>query len=170
MMPASLTALKKGRTGDTCGKNNSVASKWLLVKRFFANHNIWGIWGTVKIYFSVKYRSYPSFLGSSLVFFQCLAQFTTSKPSTCHIKYAYIAVYMHCSLCQHMTVLSGWDFFSFNRHGFRYINPYHPYISLTNQPHVGEYTIHGWYGKLSSLRLSLSSAKLLQKAVMHSSN
>ena len=69
-----------------------------------------------------------------------------------------------------MTVLSGWDFFSFNRYGFRYINPYHPYISLTNQLHVGEYTLHGWYGKLSSLRLSFSSAKLLQKAVMHSSN
>ena len=40
MMRASLTALKKGRTGDTCGKNNSVVSKGLLVKRFFANHNI----------------------------------------------------------------------------------------------------------------------------------
>ena len=40
MMPASLTALKKGRTGETCGKNNSVASNGLLVKRFFANHNI----------------------------------------------------------------------------------------------------------------------------------
>lgn len=118
---------QKGRTGDTFGKNNSVASKWLLVKRFFANHNIWG---AVKIYFSVKFRSYPSFLGSSLVFFQCLAQITTSKPSTCNIKFAYIAVYMHCSFANIWRFFLAGIFFFENRTLYKPIPSMHRIFHL----------------------------------------